>query len=192
MKVSSFLLAATLLAAPAPLAGQRLSVDMRGAAAVPTSKLAGTELQTGFGFGATLAYRVQPHLHLYAGWDWMHFAADQTFAGSNMDFEETGYAFGARFEHPLRVGSGLAFRVEGGGTYKHNELENGAGDLVTNTGHGFGYEAGVGLLVPMQRWGLASTLRYRSLTRDYDVSGTTRTGHLRYVALEVGVSRSFW
>ena len=191
MRVSSFLIAATLLAAPAQLSAQRVVVDLRGAAAVPTSKLAGTELQTGFGFGATLAYKVQPHLHLYAGWDWMHFAADQSFAGADMDFEETGYTFGARFEHPFRMGHDLAFRVEGGGTYKHNELENGAGNLVTNTGHGFGYEAGVGLLVPMQRWGLAPALRYRSLTRDYDVSGTTRSGDLRYVALEVGVSRTF-
>jgi hypothetical protein len=181
-----------LLAAAPQLAAQRASFDVRAAVAVPTSKLAGTELQTGFGAGFTLAYRVQPHVHVYGGWDWMHFAADQSFAGANMDFEETGYTFGLRFEHPFRPTSPLAFRIEGGGTYKHNEIENSAGDLVVNSGHGFGFEGGLGLLVPMNgSWGVTPTLRYRSLSRDYTVASSTSEGVLKYLALEVGMSRRF-
>jgi hypothetical protein len=193
MKTLSILLGASALFAATPeLSAQRFSVDLRAAAATPTSKLAGTDLNNGFGFGATVAYRVQPHVHLYAGWDWMHFRANQSFAGSDMDFEETGYTFGLRFEHPFRAGASVAYRLEGGGTYKHNELENTAGDLVANSGHGFGYEAGAGLLVPISgQWSFVPTLRYRSLTRDYAVGGSTTEGELRYLALEAGISRSF-
>ena len=192
MRTLSTLFGAALLVVAPELSAQRLSMDLRGAVATPTAKLAGTELETGFGFGATLAYRIQPHLHLYGGWDWMHFSANQSFAGAEMDFEETGYTFGLRFEHPFRAGAALAYRLEGGGTYKHNELENTAGDLVANTGHGLGYEAGVGLVVPIRSaWSLAPTLRYRSLTRDYSVAGSSTEGDLRYIALEVGLSRSF-
>ena len=193
MKTLSILLgAAALFAATPELSAQRFSVDLRGAAATPTSKLAGADLEPGFGFGATVAYRIQPHLHFYGGWDWMHFRAEQSFAGSDMDFEETGYTFGLRFEHPFRTGASVAYRLEGGGTYKHNELENTAGDLVANSGHGFGYEAGAGLLVPLRAaWSLVPTLRYRSLTRDYTVAGSTTEGELRYLAVELGFSRSF-
>jgi hypothetical protein len=146
----------------------------------------------GFGFGATLAYRIQPHVHVYGGWDWMHFRADQSFAGTDMDFEETGYTLGLRFEHPFRAGAAFAYRIEGGGTYKHNELENTAGDLVANTGHGFGYEIGAGLMVPLRTaWSVAPALRYRSLTRDYTAAGSTREGNLRYIAFELGLTRQF-
>ncbi|HYC52735.1 MAG TPA: outer membrane beta-barrel protein [Gemmatimonadaceae bacterium] len=190
-RTTLLLLAATLLAVP-QLSAQRWSGDLRGAVASPTMKLAGAELQTGFGFGMTIAYRVQPHLHLYGGWDWMHFAADQSFAGADMDFEETGYTFGLRFQHPFQAGSAHAYRLEAGGTYKHNELENSAGDLVVNSGHGLGYEAGAGVLFALQgSWNLSPTLRYRSLTRDYDVAGARTSGTLRYLALEVGFSRGF-
>jgi len=193
MRVLTPLLAAVTLVAVAPhLSAQRFALDLRGAVAAPTAKLAGTELETGFGFGATLAYRIQPHLNVYGGWDWMHFNANQSFAGSDMDFEETGYTFGLRFEHPFRSGTGLAYRLEGGGTYKHNEMENTAGDLVANTGHGLGYEAGAGLVVPFNAsWRFAPTLRYRALSRDYTVSGSTREGELKYLAFEFGVARHF-
>jgi Outer membrane protein beta-barrel domain len=183
---------AALAATTSTLPAQRVSFDLRGAVATPTAKLAGTDLGTGFGMGATLAYAIQPHVFVYGGWDWMHFAAEQSFAGADMDFEETGYTFGLRFEHPFRAGSRMAYRLEGGGTYKHNELENTSGDLVQNTGHGLGYEAGAGMLVPLPRaWSIAPMLRYRSLTRDYTVSGASREGELRYVAFELGVTRRF-
>jgi hypothetical protein len=183
-------LAASVLASDLP--AQRLTLDLRGAVASPTSELAGADLNTGIGFGGTLAWRLQPHLHLYGGWDWVKFASDDAIAGQALDFEETGYTFGLRFEHPLRAMSRTMYRLEAGGTYKHVEVEDENGDIIADTDHGLGYELGAGLLLPLgESWRLAPTLRYRALSRDYTVGVVTTSGDLRYVALEIGFSRRF-
>jgi hypothetical protein len=40
-------------------------------------------------------------------------------------------------------------------------------------------------------WRLAPTVRYRALSRDFAVESGTISNDLRYVALEVGLSRRF-
>jgi hypothetical protein len=174
-------------------AQQRVTVDLRAAAAVAAQKLAGTELDAGIGFGGTLAFRIQPHLHVYGGWDWLHFSADDSFAGSDRDFEETGYTFGLRFEHPVRGEEGrLAYRLEGGGTFKHIEIEDDEGELVADSDHGLGFEVGAALLMPLgDTWRFVPALRYRSLDRDFRIGSTTTDASLRYVSLELGISRRF-
>src|SRR5688572_7853594 len=94
----------TILAC-APLsadAQDRWSVEITGDSAFATRNLADAALSTGFGFGGSVGYRFLSHVSTYAGWDWHHFRSDTSFAGPNMDFEETGYAFGLRFEHPIK------------------------------------------------------------------------------------------
>ena len=191
MKRLTLLAAGLLTTATVPIGAQRLTADLRAVAATP-GKLAGTELDMGVGFGATVAWQLQPHLHLYGGWDWLHFGSDNSFAGSDQDFEETGYTFGLRFEHPLGDASRLHYRLEGGGTYKHVEIENDDGDIIADSEHGLGYEAGLGLLWSVgASWRVGPLVRFRSLSADFDI-GTQRTsGTLRYVGLEVGVSRRF-
>jgi hypothetical protein len=174
------------------IAAQRITLDLRGAVAAPTSELGDADLGVGAGFGGTVAFRLQPHLHLFGGWDWMRFTAENSFAGPDRDFEETGYTLGLRFEHPLRPSSRTLYRIEAGGTYKHIEVEDSDGDLIEDTGHGLGYELGAGLLVPLgETWKLAPTLRYRALARDFTIGSTTTSGDLRYMALEIGFSRRF-
>lgn len=182
-----------LLALPAGEAhAQRLTADLRTAVAAPTQNLADADLGTGFGFGATLAWRLQPHLHAYGGWDWMHFRADRSFAGAERDFEETGYTFGLRFEHPFRDVSRILYRLEAGGTYKHIEIEDDDGALIADSKHGLGFELGGGVLVPLgESWRFVPALRYRALSREFTTGGTTTKGDLRYTALEIGISRRF-
>lgn len=185
-------IALTMLAAP--LAAQDFTLDVRGAAVVPTSDLVDADLKTGLGFGATIAYRVMPHLHLYGGWDWSHFTnTGESSFEADLDFEETGYTFGLRFEHPFGVASRANYRLEAGGTYKHIELEDNDGEIIADTEHGLGYEAGAGVLLPLGRgpWRLAATVRYRSLTRDFTVIDVNREGKLQYLGLEFGVARKF-
>ncbi|HEX7121196.1 MAG TPA: outer membrane beta-barrel protein [Gemmatimonadaceae bacterium] len=184
---------ALLLASVAlPLSGadlhaQRVTVDLRGVVTMSTEDLPNTDLGTGYGFGGTLALRVMPHLHLYGGWDWLHFAPDQSFRGPNMDFEETGYTFGLRFEHPFVPTSALAYRIEAGGIYKHVEIED-DGDVIEDTGHDLGFELGLGAVVPLGTiWRLTPALRYRSVALDFAAAA----GDMRYTALEVGISRRF-
>lgn len=75
-----------------------------------------------------VGYRVQPHLSVYAWLDWHRFTADASFAGSNNDFEETGYAVGLQFEHPIARSKSVALQLRAGGIYNHIEVENTAGD----------------------------------------------------------------
>jgi hypothetical protein len=194
---TTFTLAATALALLASgssaAAQQRVTFDLRVAAAMPNDDLADADLQTGFGFGSTLAFRLQPHLHIYGGWDWMHFSSDQSFAGGELDFEETGYTFGLRFEHPFKPDAQLAYRLEAGGIYKHVEIEDDEGDLVADSGHELGFEAGAGLLVPLgAQWSLTPTIRLRSFEPSFTIGTTTTDGTMRYIGFELGISRRFW
>jgi opacity protein-like surface antigen len=182
-----------LLASPGAthLSAQSWIGDLRLTGAVPTQDLAGADLETGVGFGATLAYRVQPHLFVYGGWDWLHLTADQSFAGSERDFEETGYTMGLRFEHPS-IMTNLLYRVEAGATYKHVEIEASNGDLIEDSGHELGFEAGVGLVLTLSdAWRLTPSLRYRSFSPDFEIESTTTEGRMRYAAFDVGVSYAF-
>jgi hypothetical protein len=182
-------LAATTLVSSLP--AQQFTLDLRGAVAMPAGDFGDAELNTGFGFGGTVAVRLQPHLHLYGGWDWMRFTADEALAGAEPEVEETGYTFGLRFEHPMGS-SRTMYRLEAGGTYKHFEFEDANGDVAIDSGHGLGFEAGAGLVVPLGgSWRLAPTVRYRALSRDFAVESGTISNDLRYVALEVGLSRRF-
>jgi long-subunit fatty acid transport protein len=187
-------LALALIALPMTVhAQERWRVETRAGAAFTTQDLADASLDPGLGFEATIAYNLMPQLSVYAGWDWYHFTSSETsFAGADSDVEETGYAFGLRFERPFGDQTQVALRLRAGATYDHIEIEDDAGELVGDSGHGFGWEAGAGLGIQLgNRWELSPGVRYRSLTPDLDFSGATASGTLAYVAVEVGVSRSF-
>jgi hypothetical protein len=173
-------------------AQERIALDVRGVLASATGDLADADVGTGFGFGATLALRVQEHLHLYGGWDWLHFGADEAFAGGDADFEETGYTFGLRYEHQLRAGWRTGFRLEGCGTYKHVEVEDGDGDPIADSDHKLGFELGAGLVTPLgDTWRVTTMGRFRSLSPEFDVAPATTSGTFSYVALEIGLTRRF-
>lgn len=181
------------LALPATVFAQSpLSFELRGGVAIPTQDLADATLQTGLGFEGTIGYRLMPHLGVYAGWDWHHFNAKQSFAGSDLDFETTGYVFGLRFQQPFRgEAGGLAYQLRAGALINHIEVEDNDGELVVDTGHGLGYEVGVGLAIPMGGWQLVPGVRYRTLNRDFEIGATTTSGTLSYLAVELGFARRF-
>lgn len=184
-----------LLIASVPCAAQqRWAFEGRAGAAFPTGDPGADELSTGVAFDGTVRYRFMPHLAAYVGWDWIHFLADESFAGSDIDFEETGYALGLRFEHPFsgESNSGPAFWIRGGATYDHIELENDDGDSVADSGHGFGWEAGAGLAFDVgTRWSVTPGVRYRALTRDVEVGAASAEVELRYLTAGVGVAIRF-
>lgn len=194
MKKLLFSRTAIAMAFGASIAGAQgpFSVDLRIAGVTPTSKLAGTDLSTGLGAGATIAFRLQPHLHLYGGWDYIAFAPDQSFAGVDHDFEETGYTYGLRFEHPFGAATGMLYRLEAGGTYKHVEIEDADGDIVADSEHSVGFEFGAGAVFNANsNWRFVPMLRYRSLSPDFTIGSVTTEGTLQYVGLELGLSRRF-
>ena len=167
-------------------------MEIRGGPAFAVEDLGTVSLGTGWGFEGTVAYRVQPQLSVYAGWDWHSFPAESTSPTPDCDFEVTGYAFGFQFQHPLSQSQSIALLLRGGGTYNHIEMENGAGDIVTDTGHGLGWEGGAGLALRLgNQWQVTPGVRFRSLTRDLTIEGPAASADLRYLAVDVGFARQF-
>lgn len=108
--------------------------------------------------------------------------------------EETGYAYGLRFEYPFMSDreSSPAIRIHAGGTYNHLEFENADGDQVADSDHGVGWEPGAGVAFPVgDAWKITPGARFRSLSRDVTVADVTTDVDLRYIAADVAVSWSF-
>jgi opacity protein-like surface antigen len=177
------------MTAASSLPAQQVSLALRGASMTTIERVAGAKLDPGFGFGSTLGLRVMPHLELYGGWDWLHFRADQSFAGFDRDFEETGYTFGLAFDHPFMANGRANYRFEGGGTYKHVEIENGDGALISDSGHGLGFELGAGVAVSLNdAWRISPMLRYRSTTPEFTIGNSKTKADFQYSGLEIGIS----
>ena len=172
-------------------AQDRWSLDIRSGAAFATQDLGDADLGIGLGFEGTVAYRFMPHMAVYGGWDWHHFSADQSFAGADVDVEDTGYALGLQFIHPIGESS-LDYFIRAGGILNHIEIENDEGDIVADSKQGLGWEVGVGVVLSLSdHWRLAPGVRYRSLSRDIEIGVASTPVDLTYLAVEVGLSRSF-
>lgn len=174
-----------------PQAQDKWSLEFRPGVNYATQDIADADLGLGFGGELTIAYRFMPHLAAYAGWSYNNFAVDQSFAGSDANFEETGYTFGFQFIHPIDESS-LSYLVRIGGTYNHIEIENNDGDIIIDSGHGLGWQAEAGLVIPLSdKFSLLPSVRYRSLNRNIDINDVSTSVNLNYVSVGVGLSWSF-
>jgi len=173
------------------IAQDKWSLELRPGVNYATQDIADANLELGFGTELTIAYRFMPHLAAYAGWSYNNFAVDQSFAGTDASFEETGYTFGLQFIHPIGE-SGLSYLVRAGGTYNHIEIENNDGDIIIDSGHGLGWQAEAGLVIPLsERFSLLPSVRYRSLNRDIKIENVSTSVDLNYLSVGVGLSWSF-
>ena len=172
-------------------AQDKWSLELRPGANYATQDIADANLELGFGTELTIAYRFMPHLAAYAGWSYNNFAVDQSFAGPEASFEETGYTFGFQFIHPIGE-STLSYLVRVGGTYNHIEIENNEGDIIIDSGHGLGWQAEAGLVISLsERFSLLPSVRYRSLNRDIEIENENTSVNLNYLSVGVGLSWSF-
>lgn len=193
MKWTAAIIALSFLTMTPPnvVSQDRVSLEFSPGVAVATSDLGDADLGIGFGFEALLAYRVMPHLTAYGGWGWHHFGSEDGFGGADLDVEETGYTFGFRFIHPL-MNRAPRVLLGAGAVYNHIELENDDGDIVEDSGHGFGWQAEAGIAMNAARtWEIIPTIRYRALTREIETAGTSVDVDLNYVTFRVGVRKTF-
>jgi opacity protein-like surface antigen len=182
--------AATLVTADAD-AQERWGVDVHATGGVATQDDVRDDSETGFGFGANLQVRVLPHVFLYGGWDWTRYQALDAIAGPDVDLEETGYALGARLERPIGTSS-TAWWLRTGALYNHFELEDADGEIIDDTGHGLGWEAGAGVAVAFgSGWSFVPGIRYRSVSRDVEIGDAETEVELQAVTLEIGLRRIF-
>ncbi len=172
-------------------AQEKWSFELRTGINFTTKDLGDASLKTGFGVEGSFAYQFMPHLGAYAGWSWNKFATDKSFMGNNIDFEETGYCFGLQFIHPIEK-TRIKYLLRGGAVYNHIETENSDGKIINDTGHGWGWQAGAGVAVPLgKRWMLTPEVRYRSLSRDIKVGDVKTPVNLNYISVGTGIVFSF-
>lgn len=169
----------------------RFGVELSSGVSCPISEINGTELNRGFGFEGIFHYRFMPHLGAYAGWGWNSFGADESYAGTDVNFEETGYVLGLQYKHPFGS-SPVSYYVRAGGLYNHVETENSDGDVINNSGHGLGYQVAIGLDIPVGRnWSLTPGFKFSSLDRDSDFNNETIDMNYSYMSLRLGILKTF-
>lgn len=185
----TLLLITILLASQALRAQERWSIELRPGINFPTTEIAKSELNTGFGAELTFGYRFMDHLGAYVGWGWNRFVQENPLGDT--DVEMTGYTFGLNFTHPINESS-FAYMLRGGAIYNHLEMENKEGEITQDTGHGFGWEAGLGLQWSLtETWKLTPQVGYRMLQRDMDVDGLKTDVELNYFSASLGISKLF-
>ncbi len=170
---------------------KRFGFELNSGLSVATKKIDGASMNTGFGFEGTLHYRFMPHLGVYAGWGWNRFGADNSFAGDDVCFEETGYVVGLNFQHPIGT-SKWAYYFRAGALYNHIETENSDGDIVHDSQHGWGYQLAGGVDFNLgKNWSLTPGLKFNSLSRDTDYEGVSKKLDYQYVSIRIGIAKKF-
>ncbi len=170
---------------------KRFGIELSGGASMATSKPGDAELNPGFGFEGIIHYRLMPHTGIYGGWGWNRFGADNSFAGADVCFEETGYVFGLQFKHPIGT-MPLSYYLRAGGLYNHIEIENEAGDIIGDTEHGLGFQLAAGIDYPLGRnWSITPGLKFNYLSRDVEMEGVTTGLNHNYLSLRIGFLKNF-
>lgn len=170
---------------------KRFGIEVNGEVSFVSSDLNGANLNTGLGFETILQYRFMPHTSVYGGWGYIHFNADESFAGSDIDFEQTGYILGLQFLHPIGD-TPLSYFVRAGLLYSHIETEDNEGEILSNTGHGAGFQVAAGMEVQLgNNWSLAPGLKYNSLSAETELSEVDYALDLRYLSARLGLVKRF-
>jgi hypothetical protein len=184
----------SLLIAGATLAQEnekRFGIEINGDVSIVSSDLAGTSLNTGLGFETLLHYRFIKFTSVYGGWGWNHFNANESFAGPDIDFEQTGYILGLQFKYPA-TSSPVSFFVRTGLLYSHIELENNAGEIISDTGHGAGFQVAGGIEASLgNNWSLVPGLKFNSLSGETELGGVNYQLDHRYVSARIGIVKRF-
>jgi len=170
---------------------KRFGFEVSTGASVATKKLGGSTLNPGVGFEGIFHYRFMPHMGVYGGWGWNKFGADESFAGNDVCFEETGYVLGLQFNHPVGE-SKTSYYLRAGGLYNHIEIENADGDITHNSGHGFGWQMAGGFDFKLgKNWSLTPGIKFNSLNRDVDHDGANVPLELNYLQVRFGILKKF-
>lgn len=195
MKTKAFVLGILMIASSAIFAqntDQRFGFELNAGPSFSVTELNGTELNPGFGFEGVFHYRFMPHTGVYAGWGWNRMAADESFAGNDMCFEETGYIFGLQFMHPIAE-SRFSYYLRAAALYNHIESENADGNIINDSQHGLGYQVGGGVNLNLPKnWSLSAGLKYNSLSRETEFENIPETLDYKYIsALRIGIVKHF-
>ncbi len=194
MKTSKLLILtlSALLTSHLLFAQNKWSVELRPNLDFPTTELADEDLNTGFGLEATVNFRFMEHVSAYLGWGFNTFNASDSYESEDIDVDETGYTFGFLFIHPIGSSQKVSFLARAGGIYNHIEVENEEGDIIADSGHNVGWEAGAGVQFELgQGWSLRPQLGYRALSGDIEMDNFTSDFDMNYVSFGIGLAKFF-
>jgi len=170
---------------------RKFGFEFSSGVSVATSKLAGTNLDPGFGFEGIFHYSFMTDLGIYGGWGWNKLSSDDTFAGNDICFEETGYVIGLQYNHPIGQ-SAAALYLRGGGLYNHIETENAAGEIIDDTKHGWGFQLAGGVDFDLgKNWSFTPGIKFNSLSRETEYEGISHQMNLNYLSLRLGILKRF-
>lgn len=194
MKTKVFLLGFLALIAIGGFAQEekgKFGVEINGGASFGIAELDDAKLNAGFGFEGLFHYEFIKNLGIYAGWGWNRFVSDNSFAGIDARFEETGYVFGLQYRYPIS-NSPVAVFVRGAGLYNHIEIENVDGDIIADTGHGFGGQAAIGVEVNVgSGWSLSPGVKFNFLNRTASYQNVEHELGLQYMSARLSVIKRF-
>ncbi|MCF8381463.1 MAG: porin family protein [Bacteroidales bacterium] len=171
--------------------GKKFGFELNSGISVATKKIDDASLNTGMGFEGILHYRFMPHLGIYGGWGWNKFASDNSFAGSDVCFEETGYVLGLNFLHPIKD-SKMSYYARAGALYNHIETENADGDIINDSKHGLGFQLAGGININLgSNWSLTPGIKFNSLSRETEYEGISRQLDYQYISARIGFAKNF-
>lgn len=170
--------------------GKRFSFEINGGPSVPTKEFV-EGIKMGFGFECTFQYRILPFAGIYGGWGANWLSTESPVADNNMDYEETGYVLGLDFMHPIG-GSNISYFVRGGILYNHIETENSYGVIISDSGHGLGYQLAGGLDFNIgNNWSITPGLKFNSISGCSEIEGTTLEYTYQYISARIGILKRF-
>lgn len=170
---------------------KRFGFEFSPGISMATQKLADATLNPGFGFEGVFHYRFMPHLGAYGGWGWNRFGAEESFAGDDISFEETGYVLGLQYKRPFNK-SNLLWYLRAGALYAHIETENSDGDVFNDTGHGMGWQLAGGFELGLgNNWSLTPGVKFNALSRESAFESVTKQMNHNYVSLRMGLVKRF-
>lgn len=169
---------------------KRFAFEISGGPSFPTSEFV-EGIRMGIGFECTFQYRFLPHTSIYGGWGANWLSTESTSSENNMDYEETGYVLGFDFNHPIGS-SNLSYYFRAGALYNHIETENSNGDIISDSGHGLGYQLAGGIAVNIgNNWSITPGLKFNYLPGDSDFEGTTKAINYQYISARIGILKRF-
>jgi outer membrane protein W len=195
MKTKVFLTLLFLAAVTSQVGAQgnenRFGVEFSLGASMATNKLAGATLNPGFGGEGIFHYRFMPNLGVYGGWGWNRFGADESFAGDDASFEETGYVLGLQYKRPI-ADTKTSWYLRAGGLYSHIETEDEDGENVLDTGHGLGWQLAGGFDFALgKNWSFTPGIKFNSLSREADYENVSRNFRHNYASVRFGILKRF-
>lgn len=150
--------------------GKRFGIEISTGPSVATRNFA-DGLKPGYGYDGTVHFRVLPHADIYGGWGYNWFSTSTGSSATNRDYEETGYVLGLQFRRPID-GFKTRYFLRAGAIYNHIEVENDNGDILGDTGHGFGFQLAAGIDIDLGRsWSLTPVVKYNNLSQYLDAEG---------------------